>query len=83
MRRPSEYRPAGLLKKDWPLGGTDQENAAEIAPVSELESPKLKMAGQSQVCKAKVGFRKRTQNKEKADRLVLREFMLQDYDGLV
>lgn len=45
MRRPSEYRPAGLSKKDWPLGGTDQENAAEIAPVSELESPKLKMAG--------------------------------------
>lgn len=45
MRRPSEYRPAGLAKKDWPLGGGDQVKAAEIAPVSELESPKLKMAG--------------------------------------
>ena len=76
MRRPSEYRPAGLSKKDWPLGGTDQENAAEIAPVSELESPKLKMPGKSQVSKAKAGFTKRTQNKEKANRVMLRDFIV-------
>lgn len=44
-RRPSEKRPAGLWKKVIPLGGGACSKAAEIAPVSELESPKLNIAG--------------------------------------
>jgi len=44
MRRPSENRPFGEWKKVIPLGGGACPNAAERPPVSELESPKLKMA---------------------------------------
>lgn len=45
MRRPSEKRPAGEWKKVTPLGGGACPKAAERPPVSELESPKLNMAG--------------------------------------
>lgn len=48
MRRPSEYLPAGIPKKVSPLGGGAGPKAADNPPVSELESPKLKMAGKSQ-----------------------------------
>ncbi|KAG6536404.1 hypothetical protein ZIOFF_001458 [Zingiber officinale] len=47
-RRPSQYRPAGLPKKDSPWGGGAAPKAADSPPVSELESPKLKMAGKWQ-----------------------------------
>lgn len=47
-RRPSEKRPAGLWKNVSPLGGGAWPNAAERPPVSELESPKLKIAGKLQ-----------------------------------
>lgn len=47
MRRPSEYLPAGAPKKVSPLGGGAGPKAADNPPVSELESPKLKMAGKS------------------------------------
>jgi hypothetical protein len=46
-RRPSAYRPEGALKKVSPLGkqtGSVNE-VADKPPVSEFESPKLKMAG--------------------------------------
>lgn len=46
-RRPSAYRPEGALKKVSPLGkrmGSTKE-VADKPPVSEFESPKLKMAG--------------------------------------
>nr|GLL35379.1 hypothetical protein GW17_00061824 [Ipomoea trifida]GMD47021.1 nitrate transporter [Ipomoea batatas] len=49
MRRPSQKRPAGAPKKVSPLGGGAWPNAAERPPVSELESPKLKMAGKVQL----------------------------------
>lgn len=49
IRRPSEYRPEGLPKKVSPLGGGTRPKAAEAAPVSELESPKLNTAGKRQV----------------------------------
>lgn len=41
---PSEARPAGLLKYVIPKGLDCAGNAAQKPPVSELESPKLKMA---------------------------------------
>lgn len=44
-RRPSQYLPAGAPKKVSPLGTETVEKAADMPPVSELESPKLKMAG--------------------------------------
>lgn len=44
-RRPSENRPAGERKYVSPLGGGACPNAADKPPVSEFESPKLKMAG--------------------------------------
>lgn len=44
-RRPSQYRPAGEPKKEEPWGGPAWPKAAERPPVSELESPKLKIAG--------------------------------------
>jgi hypothetical protein len=47
-RRPSLYLPEGLLKKVSPLGGGAAPKAAERPPVSELESPKLKIAGKLQ-----------------------------------
>jgi hypothetical protein len=47
-RRPSLYLPEGLSKKVSPLGGGAAPKAAERPPVSELESPKLKMAGKLQ-----------------------------------
>ena len=47
MRRPSEYLPIGIPKKVSPLGGGAGPKAAERPPVSEFESPKLKMAGNS------------------------------------
>lgn len=45
IRRPSEYLPAGIPKKVSPLGGGAGPNAEERPPVSEFESPKLKIAG--------------------------------------
>ena len=46
MRRPSQNRPAGLLKKICPLGGSRRSPIpATRPPVSEFESPKLKTAG--------------------------------------
>lgn len=48
MRRPSQYLPLGIPKKVSPLGGGAGPKAADSPPVSELESPKLKMAGKSQ-----------------------------------
>lgn len=47
VRRPSLYRPTGMPKKVRPKGGGTAEKRAESAPVSELESPKLKIAGKS------------------------------------
>lgn len=41
MRRPSECLPADLPKNATPFGGGTSPIAAEIAPVSEFESPKL------------------------------------------
>lgn len=48
-RRPSEYRPAGLWKNVSPLGGGAWPQTADKPPVSEFESPKLNMAGKSQL----------------------------------
>ena len=44
-RRPSQYLPAGEPGKVIPWGGPAWPKAAERPPVSELESPKLKIAG--------------------------------------
>lgn len=44
-RRPLEYRPFGLPKNDWPLGGSGMANTLAAEPVSEFESPKLNIAG--------------------------------------
>ena len=43
--RPSQNLPAGLPKKLSPFGGRTSNSAADIAPVSEFESPKLYTAG--------------------------------------
>ena len=48
MSRPSQYLPTGAPKKVSPLGGGTAPKAADSPPVSELESPKLKMAGKAQ-----------------------------------
>lgn len=45
IRRPSLALPAGLWKKVSPNGSVFGKNAADIPPVSELESPKLNIAG--------------------------------------
>lgn len=50
MRRPSEARPEGCLKKVWPYGDGISATAALQAPVSELESPKLYIAGNLHLC---------------------------------
>lgn len=55
-RRPSEYRPAGEWKYVSPLGGGACPNAADKPPVSEFESPKLKMAGNSHLVMDMVGL---------------------------
>ena len=44
MSLPSVARPVGFLKKVMPLGSCCGGNTAQNPPVSELESPKLKMA---------------------------------------
>lgn len=44
MSLPSQARPEGFLKKVMPLGGYDAGKAAQKPPVSEFESPKLKIA---------------------------------------
>lgn len=54
-RRPSEYLPAGAWKNVLPFGGGACPNAAERPPVSEFESPKLKMAGNWQDSKQFAG----------------------------
>lgn len=64
-RRPLEYRPFGLPKNDWPLGGSGMANALAVEPVSEFESPKLNIAGQSQVSNVKTGFKGRAMTKNK------------------
>jgi hypothetical protein len=48
-RRPSQKRPEECPKKLSPLGRGTSDMAAEIAPVSEFESPKLYMAGNPQL----------------------------------
>lgn len=48
ISRPSENRPAGAWKKVSPLGKGACPKAADSPPVSEFESPKLKMAGKLQ-----------------------------------
>lgn len=45
---PSQGRPEGLPKKVTPLGGGTRWKAADMPPVSEFESPKLKIAGKLQ-----------------------------------
>ncbi|KAK4785714.1 hypothetical protein SAY86_002403 [Trapa natans] len=45
---PSQYRPEGLSKNVTPLGGGSRRKAADRPPVSEFESPKLKIAGKLQ-----------------------------------
>lgn len=44
MSLPSVARPVGFLKKVMPLGPCCGGNTAQNPPVSELESPKLKIA---------------------------------------
>lgn len=44
MSLPSQARPEGFLKKVMPLGGYGAGKAAQKPPVSEFESPKLKIA---------------------------------------
>lgn len=44
-RRPSEARPDGFLKYVIPNGYLSAGKAAQKPPVSEFESPKLKIAG--------------------------------------
>ena len=57
MRRPSENRPAGRWKYVSPYGGVGAISEAAKPPVSEFESPKLKIAGNSHsVFSAQVGF---------------------------
>lgn len=58
-KRPSQYLPAGFLKKVSPLGGDAAPKAAERPPVSELESPKLKIAGKLQEGVARVNLSRR------------------------
>lgn len=41
ISRPSQTLPAGFRKKVSPLGHWRGKMAADIAPVSEFESPKL------------------------------------------
>ena len=46
IKRPSEKRPDGLRKNVCPLGGpSGKAIPAAKPPVSEFESPKLKIAG--------------------------------------
>lgn len=46
MRRPSQNLPVGFLKYDCPLGSPGRKpSPAANSPVSEFESPKLKIAG--------------------------------------
>jgi hypothetical protein len=40
-----------------PLGELRAVKAAECVPVSEFESPKLNIAGNSQILEAKMGFK--------------------------
>ena len=47
MRRPLQDLPERVPKKFWPLGGCTHVNAADMAPVSEFESPKVNIAGYS------------------------------------
>ena len=56
MRRPSENLPLGRWKYVSPYGGVGATREAAKPPVSEFESPKLKMAGKSQPFEANTGF---------------------------
>ena len=59
IRRPSQALPERTPKKLSPLGGWTPVNAADAAPVSEFESPKLMIAGKWQFLEAEaaiVGF---------------------------
>lgn len=51
---PSQYLPAGMSKYVSPLGKLGGVKEAANPPVSELESPKLKIAGNSQFSKSKM-----------------------------
>lgn len=55
IRRPSLSLPDGLLKNTSPYGHRMGSKAAEMAPVSEFESPKLKITGKSQSGEAIAG----------------------------
>jgi hypothetical protein len=51
---PSQYLPAGMSKYVSPLGKLGGVKEAANPPVSELESPKLKIAGNSQFSKSRM-----------------------------
>lgn len=55
---PSQYLPEGLRKKVSPLGERSLLNAADLPPVSELESPKLNIAGKLQSLRLPRFFRR-------------------------
>lgn len=54
-KRPSQSRPAGAWIWVSRFGGGVDRNATERPPVSEFESPKLKMAGKLQGDKEVLG----------------------------
>lgn len=56
MRRPSDPLPTGLWKKISPYGDLISNKEASKFPVSELESPKLNMAGKLQTLLAEAKF---------------------------
>lgn len=67
IRRPSQFLPAGFPKKDSPFGGRISDNVADIAPVSEFESPKLYIAGKPHLsCDLPVAAVKRRSKKKAA-----------------
>lgn len=62
IRRPSLSLPDGLLKNTSPYGHRMGSKAAEMAPVSEFESPKLKTTGKSQSGEANAKVTCKTKN---------------------
>ena len=71
MRRPSECLPADLPKNATPFGGGTSPMAAEIAPVSEFESPKLKTAGKLQLLDKADNFSVSPRSKTMMARVIL------------
>ena len=67
MSLPSQARPEGFLKKVMPLGGYGAGKAAQKPPVSEFESPKLKIAlnshlGSVEIAETAINAMKTTEN---------------------